>query len=102
MPITPGRPHSPTIHPRTRPEANEFAARNRGTGDWFRHDGKNVENAPPPAARVGAYPDKVQATAEKNKGTNKHHTVDLDIFAASKLCEASSFLVHVFGILGYP
>src|SRR6218665_213199 len=46
MPATPGRPHEPTIHPRTRPEAEDYALKNRITNDWFRHDGKNVEQLP--------------------------------------------------------
>ncbi len=66
MPITPGRPHSPTIHPRTRPEATEYAAKMRGTNDWFRHDGKNVEKADRPPPRLQTRNAKDIAT--KNKG----------------------------------
>ena len=60
------RPPSPTTHPRTKPEANEFAMRNRGTGDWFRHDGKNVEQqqAPPQRLQGPVAPE----VAEKYKG----------------------------------
>ncbi|CAD5120410.1 DgyrCDS8976 [Dimorphilus gyrociliatus] len=43
MPAVPGQPHTPTLHPRTRPEANEWALKMRQTNDWFRHDGHNVE-----------------------------------------------------------
>ena len=48
----PGQPHTPTIHPRTRPEAEDVALRMRATNDWFRHDGKNIEHAPPPPVRL--------------------------------------------------
>ncbi len=44
---TAGRPVSPTVHPRTKPEAEEFAQQSRKTNDWFRHDGKNAEPPPP-------------------------------------------------------
>eukprot|EP00918_Siedleckia_nematoides_P064145 GHVU01139495.1.p1 GENE.GHVU01139495.1~~GHVU01139495.1.p1 ORF type:complete len:481 (+),score=78.21 GHVU01139495.1:167-1609(+) len=47
-----GRPISPTVHPRTRPEAEDYAMKNRSTGDWFRHDGKNIESAAPPPVRL--------------------------------------------------
>lgn len=50
---TPGRPYEPTIHPRTKPEAAEYALRDRAMGDWFRHDGKNIERPPPAAPRNG-------------------------------------------------
>ncbi|CAD5112880.1 DgyrCDS2091 [Dimorphilus gyrociliatus] len=43
MPGAPGQPPTPTLHPRTRPEANEWALKMRKTNDWFRHDGGNVE-----------------------------------------------------------
>ena len=46
----PGAPHTPTVAPRTRPEAEENALKGRATNDWFRHDGKNVES--PPGAHV--------------------------------------------------
>lgn len=63
---TAGRPASPTIHPHTKPEAEEFATKNRGTNDWFRHDGKNVE-APPTV--VPKQPTEVaKEAAAKNKG----------------------------------
>ena len=64
---TAGRPASPTIHPRTRPEANEFAVKNRSTNDWFRHDGKNVEaqQAPPERLQGSLAPE----IAHKAKGT---------------------------------
>ena len=48
----PGQPPTPTIHPRTRPEAEDVALRMRATNDWFRHDGKNIEHAPPPPVRL--------------------------------------------------
>ena len=63
---TAGRPASPTIHPRTKPEANEFASKNRATGDWFRHDGKNVEVDPTPPQRLQGHV--APEVAEKNKG----------------------------------
>ncbi len=44
---TAGRPVSPTVHPRTKPEAEEFAQQSRKTNDWFRHDEKNAEPPPP-------------------------------------------------------
>ena len=68
-----GRPISPTLHPRTRPEATDNATKMRATGDWFRHDGKNVEEAPPPAVRLQGYvaPD----VAEKNKGKSTRELV---------------------------
>ena len=50
---TPGRPPSPTIHPRTKPEAEEYAVKNRQTNDWFRHDGKNVVLDPKPLPKTG-------------------------------------------------
>lgn len=66
MPITPGRPHDPTIHPRTRPEAEEFATKARATNDWFRHDGKNVEQTPSPPSRLASR--NAQDIAERSKG----------------------------------
>ena len=49
---TPGRPVEATVHPRTRPEGEEIARRNRTENDWFRHDGKNVEPPPPGHVRL--------------------------------------------------
>ncbi|KAK2145096.1 hypothetical protein LSH36_703g01082 [Paralvinella palmiformis] len=66
MATTPGRPVDPTTHPRTRPEATEYALRNRGTSDWFRHDGKNVEEPSPPPMRLSTK--NAEEIAEKNKG----------------------------------
>ncbi len=63
---TAGRPASPTTHPRTKPEAEDFAVKNRTTNDWFRHDGKNIE---PPAPVVPKVPtDTAKQAAAKNKG----------------------------------
>ena len=66
MALTPGRPHEATIHPRTRPEANEYALRNRGTSDWYRHDGKNIEEMSPPPVRLAGK--NAEDIAEKSKG----------------------------------
>lgn len=52
MPVTPGRPCQPTIHPRTRPEAEDYALKNRSTNDWLRHDGRNVDQLPSKPLRV--------------------------------------------------
>ena len=44
MSAIPGVPHDPTIHQsRTRPEATEFAIKNRTTSDWFRHDASTMK-----------------------------------------------------------
>ena len=61
-----GKPVSPTVHPRTKPEASDFAVKNRATNDWFRHDGKNIEAQLPPPQRLQGYvaPD----IAQKAKG----------------------------------
>ena len=46
MKATPGRPAEPTIHQaRTRPEATDFALKNRVTNDWFRHDSTTMKVA---------------------------------------------------------
>ena len=66
MATTPGRPHDPTVHPRTRPEAEEYAVKNRTTSDWFRHDGQNVEMQRPSPIKVGDR--RGAANAEKAKG----------------------------------
>ena len=63
---TAGRPASPTIHPRTKPEAEEFATKNRGTNDWFRHDGKNVDSPPTVVPKVPT--EVAKEAAAKNKG----------------------------------
>ena len=66
MPITPGRPHGPALHPRTRPEAEDIANRAKTTNDWFRHDGKNVEQTPPPPSRLATR--NAQDIADRSKG----------------------------------
>ena len=48
--------------------------RNRGTGDWFRHDGKNVEKqAQPPQRLQGPVAPEV---AEKYKGVSRMHVLN--------------------------
>lgn len=65
---TPGRPKSPTIHPRTKPEAEDYAYKNRQTNDWFRHDGKNAELDPKPRPKTGFNKLAVEI-AEKGRGS---------------------------------
>jgi hypothetical protein len=59
MPSTPGRPVEPTLHPRTRPEANDYALKNRQTSDWFRHDAVTMAAAAargrPPCSPTGEW-----------------------------------------------
>jgi hypothetical protein len=44
MKSVPGRPCEPTVHQsRTRPEAVDFAVKNRSTNDWFRHDATTMK-----------------------------------------------------------
>ncbi|ELU09461.1 hypothetical protein CAPTEDRAFT_223662 [Capitella teleta] len=67
MAMTPGRPHESSIHgARTRPEAEAIARKMRGESDWFRHDGKNVEEAEPAVPRLKT--ELAEEIAEKNRG----------------------------------
>lgn len=90
---TAGRPASPTIHPRTRPEANEFAIKNRSTSDWYRHDGKNVEVEPAPPQRLQGYV--APEVAEKNKGDLRHSAVQPDIYSVLLYI----FVVYCFSLI---
>ena len=67
---TPGRPHSPTMHHRTRPEGEEVAKKMRATHDWFRHDGKNIEEQHAPIERLTN--EEASKIAAKNKGDSEN------------------------------
>lgn len=69
MPGEPGQPHTPTLHPRTRPEANEWALKMRQTNDWFRHDGKNVEERKQLPRKL--HSEKACEIADKARGARK-------------------------------
>lgn len=65
----PGVPVSPTHGMRTKPEASEFAMKNKATSDWFRHDGKNAESPPAAASRLSTK--QAQDIAQKYKSENE-------------------------------
>lgn len=67
MPGAAGQPPTPTLHPRTRPEANEWALKMRKTNDWFRHDGGNVEERKRLPRKLQS--EKAHEIADKARGT---------------------------------
>ena len=72
----PGRPASPTIHRRTRPEGQEVAKKMRGTNDWFRHDGRNIEEQTLPPSRL-TMPIANEIAAKNKKDSEKWYGHDM-------------------------
>ncbi len=65
----PGEPHNPMQGMRTKPEASDFAMKNKVTSDWFRHDGKNAEA--PRAGILRLLTKQAQDIAQKDKSENE-------------------------------